>query len=376
MRKYYLAAVIPLIVAVACVCVAWRILNQKKHLPVPFTSSPRAPIRTSSSSPPPSPPFVLPVATTHKHSNITLPSECLVLPSHDRRETLPTTPCKDLERGTRVWKLNFDSSCKDGATWPTTSQWRMELSTYVRNVTSTTLRSVGLDMAEYTVDAWNNMIDVNTGGVDYAVSVELGMYASGGDLATAITAAFVTHAALANLTAVYTPLTDTITISESTPTEFTLLWGSGANVNSSLWKTLGFVQQDVTSVLSGGAQVVISPGRIDLYGVLAVDVFADELTNSLEGPIGRVLLKQTVDGAPVFQETIVNDYHTFWPISKIQFLTFRFMVQYGHINEDGSMVCKYRPYEFHGRHNTIQLDFGVTSYVNPLEAEVQLEPVS
>jgi hypothetical protein len=253
----------------------------------------------------------------------------------------------------------------------------MELSTFVRNVTSTTLRSVGLDVAEYTVDAWNNMIDVNVGGTDYVVGVGVGMYATGSDLATAITTAFVaTHAALAAFTAVYTPLTDTITISETTPTQFTLLWGSGPNVNTSLWKTLGFVQQDVVSVLVGGSQDVMSPGRVDLYGVLAIDVFADELTNSLEGPIGRVLLKQTLEGAPVFQETIVNDYHTFWPISKIQFLTFRFMVQYGHINDDASVVCKYRPYEFHGRHNTVQLDFGVTSYLNPLEAEVQLEPVS
>lgn len=387
MRKYYVAAIVPLIVALGCVCVAWKLL-QNRSAPTPKPPPLSMKLTPSSTSPTPkkrSPvplhpsstmasTFVLPGA--QNYTNVTLPSDHLEIPVTQTRELVPLA-CVDLERGTRVWKLNFDSSCKDGVQWPTTSHWRMDLSTFVRNVTSTTLRSVGLEPAEYTVDVWNNMVDVEVGGTQYAVAVELGMYANGTDLATAISTAFVaTHAALAGFSVVYTALTDRMTVSESTPTQFSLLWGSGENANTSLWKTMGFLQQDVSSTLSGGAHQVDSPGRVDLYGPLAIDVFADELTNCLEGPLGRVLLSRSVEGAPVFRENTLDNHHTFWPISKIQFITFNFMVQYGHINADGTVVCKYRPYEFHGRHNTVQLDFGVMSYMNPLEAEVQLEPIS
>lgn len=259
--------------------------------------------------------------------------------------------------------------------WPNTSAWRADLSSVMRNVTSVRLQSVALSQTEYTVDIWNNRIDVIIGGTEYPVVVPIGMYTTGTSLAAAVTAAFVATApALAAFTATYTALTDNITISESTPTAFVLPWRTGTNVNKSMCKTLGYRQEDVNSILDGGSHEAVAPGRVDLNGVLAIDVFADELTNSLEGPIGRVLLNKSFEESPVFQETIIDDYHTFWPIGRIQFLTFRFMVQYGRLNDDGTILCDYRPYEFHGRQNTLRLDFGVASYMNPMEAEVQLDP--
>ena len=390
MTKYHTAALVPAVVALACVIVAWRLMSSHPS-PLPTSSSPtqmQQPPRRRRHAPSPrsDPPFVLPLATPPSlASSLATTSErrsawginwgeSLKAPKPLARQLTPS-PCKNLERGRRVWSLNFDSSCRDPTAWPTTSTWRMDLSSVMRNVTSVRLRSVGLEKAEYPVDVWNNRIDVEIGGTEYGVTVPVGVYASGGDLATAVAAAFVAAApALAGFTATYTSLTDSLTISESTPTQFTLLWKSGAHANTSAYRTLGYAREDVASTLVGGSHDAVAPGRIDLEGVLAIDVFADELSNSLDGPIGRVLLKQTVEGAPVFHETVIDDYHTFWPIARLHFLTFRFMVQYGRINDDETILCDYRPYEFHGRHNTLRLDFGVASYTNPMEAEVQLDP--
>jgi hypothetical protein len=223
------------------------------------------------------------------------------------------------------------------------------------------------------VDVWNNTIDVQFGGTTYEVVVPVGMY-SATSLATAVTTAFVaTDPALAAFTATYTALTDTITIAESTPTVFTLLWLTGPNANTSLAHTLGYNRIDTVPTLSGGSHVVVAQGRVDVTGVLAIDVFAEELSNSIDGPIGRVLLKKEFVDSPVFQETPIEESHVFWPIGRIQFLTFKFMVQYGRI-DNGTITCDYRPYEFHGKNNTVRIDFGETSYINPMEQEVQLDP--
>lgn len=281
--------------------------------------------------------------------------------------------CHELEKGTRAWKLNFSSACRDRDVWPTSAEWRTTLSTTMRNVSRISLRSVALHAAEYTVDTWNCYIDVSIGVTVYQVKVPVGMYTPG-SLATAVTSAMVaTDVALAGFSATYTSVTDTMTISESTPTPFTILWLSGPNANTSLRATLGYSLVDSVSTLVGGSHDAVSPGRVDMDGVLTIDVFADELTNSMDGPIGRVLLERAVDGAPVFQETVLDDQHTFWPIGKVQFLTFRFMVQYGRVNADGTILCDYRPYNFNGKDVTLVLGFGVTSYLNPLEDEVQLD---
>lgn len=283
--------------------------------------------------------------------------------------------CTELQKRRRVWQLNFNAACRDMTVWPTTAVWQMDLATTMRNVNSVSLRSVALHAAEYTVDAWNNTIDVQLGGTVYTVNVPLGMYASGANLATAVTAAFVaTDVALANLSVAYVALTDSVVVSETTPLPFTLLWHSGPTSSTSMWATLGFQRTDLSSALSGGSHEAAGQGKIDLDGVLAVDIFADELSNSLNGPIGRVLLEQSTAGAPSFQTLVSNEHHTFWPIGRIQFLTFRFMVQYGQVESDGTVSCAYRPYEFHGRNNTLRLDFGVMSYMNPMEEEVQLDP--
>lgn len=256
--------------------------------------------------------------------------------------------------------------------WPTTSEWQLPLSTHMRNVSSVVVRSAALHASEYTVDVWNNMIDVEFGGTVYAVEVEIGMYTTL-TLVAAVTAAFVaTDAALSGFNVTYLPQTDSIVISEGTPSPFTILWKSGVNVNTSMWRTLGYTRSDLSSILNGTHNAV-AQGRVDLQGPLAIDLFANELTNSIDGPIGRVMLQRTVDGGPIFDRNVLNNIHSFWPIGRLQFMTFKFMIQYGHINENGTTFCDYRPYVFHGQNNTVRLEFGLTSFVNPLEDEVQLD---
>lgn len=361
MTRYHWAAAIPALIAVVCVIVAWRVL-QKQAEPIPMK-----PMRK------PKPRERQPLTSVQSLTSLTsllptLHSDRLGVPSPASRSNY-SEKC-ELEKGRRIWKLNFNSECRD-PTWPSTAAWRMDLPTVMRNVSSVVLRSAALHASEYTVDVWNNRIDVEFGGPTYEVVVPIGMYLAS-TLATAITAAFVaTDAALAAFTATHNSLTDTITIAEATPAVFTLLWLSGPNANTSLAHTLGYTRVDTVSSLVG-VQMVVSQGRVDLDGVLAIDIFADELANSMDGPIGRVLLEKE-SGAPVFQETSFEEHHTFWPIGRLQFLTFRFMVQYGRVS-GGAITCAYRPYEFHGKTNTLRLDVGETAYINPMESEVQLDP--
>lgn len=401
--RYHVAAVVPAVVAVVCVVVAWYILWRPEvsvrvpSLPVSpgaravprARALPAAPVSvpepgpvcasvfssrsTSVTSAPPralSPALQTPVDARRSFWSGSAPP-----PSRSPfRVNTPDEQC-GLARHTRTWKLNFSSSCRDTSVWPSTSEWRVDLHTPMRNVSTVSLRSVGLSPSEYTVDVWNNGVDLSFGGNVYSVEVPPGVYTTGSSLASAVqTAILATDAALAGFTVTYAASTDRVTISESSPAEFTLLWASGGSANTSMWATLGWLREDTVSVLVGGSHDAVSPGRIDLNGVLAVDVFADELSNSLDGPIGRVVMNRSVVGDPVFRETPQEDSHRFWPIARLQFLTFRFMVQYGRVNADGSVVCAYRPYQFHGRANTLRLDVGETSYVNPMELDVQLDP--
>lgn len=374
MTQYHLAALIPAFISVACVVAAWYILHpppsssqEEEEAHIPFQLLPRmarkhAPKPQTGRPLPPSP------VTIQR-----LVSDTLTIPSKPDRKLIPSASAEP-GRCQRVWKLNFTSECRDRVSWPTTSEWRADMSTTMRNVNSVRLRSVGLHAAEYTVDTWNRHVDLELGGTVYQVEIPVGNYTSGTTLATAVTTAITsTDAALAGFSVTYTASLDSLTITESTPSVFTLLWATGPNVNTSAYRTLGFDRTDTTSVLNGPNHEV-SGQRIDLDGILAVDVFVDELTKSMEGPVGRVMLRSQYADAPIFQDLPVNETHTFWPIGRLQFLTFRFMVQYGHLNDDGTVVCKYRPYRFHGKHNTVRLDVGVTSYINPMENDVQLDP--
>ena len=332
-----------------------------------------------------------------------LPSDRLCVPRPPTRKCIGfgSGESEKLERTQRIWRLNFNSECRDNVAWPTTAAWRMNLSNPMRNVSSVNLSSVALHASEYTVDVWNNTLDISVGGNTHTVTVPVGIHTTGTSLAEAVQATIrATHPALANFIVSYTPSTDTMIVRESTPDSFSLLWRSGPGVNTGMWKTMGYDLVDVSSSLGEtGDHEIIAPHRIDLVGPLAIDVFADELCNSVDGPIGRVALERPSAGGAVFQTYNTNtntntmsEAHTFWPISRITFLTFRFMVQRVKVDDvggDGTKThtpapaianatvapsCDYRPYVFNGRNVTLRVEFGCTEYVNPMVHDVQLDP--
>jgi hypothetical protein len=382
MSKFYWVAILPALVAVVCVVMAWYIVHRSNQEVVPPSPHLQSPLPPCSIPPPPEvhPTSVHPTSvhpTSVHPTSFTLPSDQLRVPHPPARDMVCVDVGADLKREKRIWRLNLSSECRDNEVWPTPSEWRMDLPTHVRNISSVALRSVAMHASEYTVDVWNQSIDLLFGGTTYAVTVPVGEHTSGASLAGAVQAAIIaTDAALLAFTVSYTALTDTITISEGTPGEFTLLWRSGTNANTSMWKTLGYELRDTTSVLVGGTHDAVAPGRVDLMGVLAIDLFADELEHSVDGPIGRIQLQRTVAGdTPVYQRyNYITEAHTFWPISRLTFLTLRFMVERVRVNQDGTTMCDRRPYMFNGRNNTVRLDFGCTEYVNPLEEDVQLDP--
>lgn len=365
MSRYHVAAIIPAVISIVCVVIAWNLLRvpqEDEEAEAPLIPIPQF-VRTLKKHLPPPPPPHRP----------TMPRDSSTAPTPTFRKLIPTTTCEPGRRR-QIWKLNFNSECRDRASWPSSSEWRARASSAMRNVSSVRLRSIGLHAAEYTVDVWNNRMDLEFAGTVYQVTIPVGEYASGTALAAATTTAITsTSGALAGFSVTYSTLLDSLAVLEGTPTEFTILWASGPNVNTSAYRVLGFERSDLASVLNGPNHEVVG-GRVDLDGVLAIDVFADELTKSLDGPVGRVVLRKQYAGAPVFQDLPVNDFHTFWPIARLTFLTFRFMVQYGHVNPDGTVLCEYRPYVFNGKPNTVRIDFGVTSYINPMEDDVQLDP--
>lgn len=375
MSKYYGAALIPAVVAVVCVVAAWYIMRQPALMDAASEILP--PYFAPAAIPPSRPPRPRGTVTTTPSLDV-LPSDRLRVPRPPARDVIAT--CVDvgagLQKGQRIWKLNFSSECRDVSAWPTPAAWRQDLATHLRNVSSVALRSAAVHPSEYTVDVWNNFVDISVGGTSYAVSVPIGDYATGVALAAAVQAAIIaTAGALAAFTVAFDALTDAITVSEGTPTAFTLMWRSGATANVGMWKTMGFELADAASVLVGGSHDAVAPGRVDLVGALALDVFCDELKHSVDGPIGRILLQRTVAGAPVFQSfTEIDDSHAFWPVGRLTFVTLRFMVERVRVNQDGSLLCVYRPYVFNGRNNTLRLDFGCTEYVNPMELDVLIDP--
>lgn len=389
MSKYYVAAVIPALVAVVCLVLAFTIWRNTTITPAgtpTLVASKPSPLVASNPTPTPTLRITSPTSQTNLTTTtqmtttsvpraFLLPSDCLSQPRPPIRDVRPTALSADLTRTTRVWRQEVHSDDRDREVWPTTAEWKASLVPPLRNVSQVGLDAVALHPSEHTIDVWNNKIDVSIGGVTHTVTVPTGTHIVGSSLAVAVEAAITaTHPDLAHITVTYVTLTDTLTVADTTGTPFVLLWRTGPSVNTSCWRTLGFECADATSVTIGTYAVVTSPYRVDLVGPLAIDMFADELRHCLSGPVGRVHLHASSNGA-VFQKytTPLVDAHTFWPLGKLSCLTLRFMVTYVD-GEGDTLRTRYRPYVFNGRPITARLVFGCTEYVNPLEADVELDP--
>lgn len=250
--------------------------------------------------------------------------------------------------------------------WPTTAHWRADLALPMRNVIGIRVLAASVAATEYTVDDSNQMLDVEINNEVYVVAVTRGLYASGTDLAAAVEAAIVsTDTALQHFIVHYIVLTDRVVIKETTGTAFAIKWRSGRHANTSMWRTLGFDLSDAHSTLVGGHHELAARNRIDLVGAQTLDVFADELR--LEVPLVRVQLPSA---------RCVSHTHSVWPIARIAFLTFRFQVHTVRVDDDGQHRAHYRPYNFNGRNNSLQIKFECREVLNPLREDVQLDYVN
>ena len=256
------------------------------------------------------------------------------------------------------WQFQFTSENRDMNAWPTAAEWRQDISSPVRNLTRLTILNSLIPLKEYNVSSWCNRLDILLGATQYNVTLPVGEYTSGGNLSTALTAAIIaTDAALAAFVTSYDALTDKITIASGGPV-FSLLFGTGAFNNTSLWKVLGFPRVDTVA-----AATQTSAGRINLHGVQVLDIFINELTNSLQAPVARILLKPN-DDTTFYHEMEIVPTHEFAPISRLTFLTFRFLVPYQTINSLGQTSADYRSYDFNGFNVYLTLGFQVAELTN------------
>jgi len=139
---------------------------------------------------------------------------------------------------------------------------------------------------------------------------------------------------------------------------------------------LGFLQVDV-----GPSVSVTSSGVIDLAGTTAIDMFIEEVScniDSTDNAVARISLQKfsPVSSLTYFTPTNYGVLRKFWPIGRLQYLTFQLMVKVSELQPDGTLVVKYRPYDFNGRNHTMQLAISCKEYESPQDEFVELDPQS
>lgn len=279
-----------------------------------------------------------------------------------------------LEYTLRHRKYTFQSDQRDQLVYPSPSYYRLKLLVPLRNVVAITLSSGVFPITEYNVNAYNQFLDIDVGGTVYTIQVPEGEYTEA-TLAAAVQAAIqALGPPLAGFTVVLDPLTRRITVANAAP--FTLLFRSGPSVNKSVWQVLGFLQVDV-----GPSVSVTSSGVIDLAGTTAIDMFIEEVScniDSTDNAVARISLQKfsPVSSLTYFTPTNYGVLRKFWPIGRLQYLTFQLMVKVSELQPDGTLVVKYRPYDFNGRNHTMQLAISCKEYESPQDEFVELDPQS
>jgi hypothetical protein len=281
-----------------------------------------------------------------------------------------------LEYTTKTKKYTFQSDERDTTLYPSPSYYRLPLPVPQRNVIGIYLNVAVLPISEYIVNSYNQYIDILDAGVTYSVPLPVGDYTTGAALATGLQTAITTfNPALAAYTVAYDPLTYKLTFNTNGgPCQ--ILWRSGPNVNRNLWIITGFPREDTAL-----AATITAPGVIDLVGTLAVDLFIEEIACNIDSTDNMMthinLQKFTPNSAVTYFSPPDNGVpQWFWPIARLQFLTFAFLVKYTAIEPDGTLLVRFRPYEFNGRQHTMQINVVSRQYRNQLEEDVELDPMS
>nr|MCH9717216.1 hypothetical protein [Gammaproteobacteria bacterium] len=188
------------------------------------------------------------------------------------REAIPLTITPNHRQTTRVRKFIFESQSRDLSMYPNPNCYRVQLPRVLRNVIAIALQVAVIPKSEYNVNPYSQWLDIDEGGTIYQVQMPVGTYS----LAAAINfpanlqASINAIPALAAYTVTYSNFTRKLTI-DSNGAAFTMLFGTGPNRDNSLWQQMGFTRIDTTNAVSH-----VAPGVIDLNGVTAIDLFADE----------------------------------------------------------------------------------------------------
>jgi len=274
-------------------------------------------------------------------------------------------------------RYTFQSEARDTTLYPSPAHYRMNLPVPQKNVIGIGLNLAVVPISEYNVNPFTQWIDIRVAGVTYSVQLPEGNYVTVAgnplNIATSLQAAIVAfNPALAAFTVTLSALNNRITINTN-GAPCSLLFGTGPNVNKCLWQILGFPRVDTDDLV-----VLDAPGTVDVTGTRAIDVFIEEIANSIDSTdnaFARIdLLRYNIttdvtfftppgDGVPRY----------FWPISRLTFLTFSFLVRYTEIMPNGTLIETYRPYLFNGRQHTMRLDVISKEYKSPLEDNIELE---
>lgn len=289
----------------------------------------------------------------------------------------PLIVSHDLQYKLQDKKYTFQSQQRDMLQYPTPAIYRVQLLVPLRNVVAITLSSGVFPITEFNVNPYNNKLDIQIGGVVYTVVLPEAEYTPSTlapALQTAITAL---GPPLAGFTVTLDPLSGKVIITNVAP--FDLLFRTGPSVNESLWQVLGFLQLDYAP--TPPALSITAPGVIDLTGTLAIDLFVDEIKDNIDSTdnaMVRIDLQKFTPTSLItyFTPTDSGVPRVFWPIARLQYLTFKFMVKYVALLPDGSQMIDYRPYCFNGRNHTMQLIITSKEYQSPLEDLVELDPQS
>ena len=301
--------------------------------------------------------------------------DALVAPRPQIRS--PLIVSHDLQYKLQDKKYTFQSQQRDLLQYPSPAIYRVQLLVPLRNVVAITLSNGVFPITEFNVNPYNNKLDIRVGATVYTVVLPEGEYTEttlAAGLQTAITSV---GPPLALFTVTLDPLTGKIVVTNVAP--FDLLFRTGPSVNESLWQVMGFLQLDYTTIAP--ALSITAPGVIDLSGTLAIDLFVEEIKDNIDSTdnaMARIDLQKFTPTSLLtyFQPPDNGVNRFFWPIARLQYLTFKFMVKYIALLPDGSQMIEYRPYMFNGRNHTMQLAITSKEYRSPHEDVVELDPQS
>jgi hypothetical protein len=296
-----------------------------------------------------------------------------VIPRPPPREPLMIENKLDISR--KLSKFTFQSDQRDIQMYPLESYYRLQLDIPLRNVIGVYMNNAVIPISEPNVNVFNHWIDIDVGGTLYEVQIPEGEY-NELTLAPAIQAAIQAMGGpLAAFTVSLSPITRSLTVNTNGP-PCIIKWRTGPNVNRSMWMVMGFPRVDTPDTV-----IHVAPGIIDISGVPAIDVFIEEVKssiNSVDNCFVRIPMQRFAPTSTItyFTFTTAGLPVTFWPIARLQYLTFNFLVKTTILLPNGDIVVKYRPYDFKQRQHTFQLTFETKEYKNVFEDFVELDPQS